>query len=138
MALDMCITHVFLSLYHLNPHSVLTTTCKLRDKNVLSSSSYQCFPWWLNGRESACQCRKHRFDPWVRNIPWRRKWQLTPVFLPGKSHRVSSLVDYSQTKLWLNNQKSNNIFIPPLMTNFLCNIPMVMYGCESWTIKKAE
>ena len=26
------------------------------------------------------------FDPWVRKIPWKRKWQLTPVFLPGKSH----------------------------------------------------
>ena len=26
-----------------------------------------------------------RFDPWVRKIPWKRKWQPTPVFLPGKS-----------------------------------------------------
>ena len=26
----------------------------------------------------------HGFDPWVRKIPWRRKWQPTPVFLPGK------------------------------------------------------
>ena len=25
---------------------------------------------------------KCRFDPWVGKIPWRRKWQLTPVFLP--------------------------------------------------------
>ena len=25
-------------------------------------------------------------DPWVGKIPWRKKWQLTPVFLPGKSH----------------------------------------------------
>ena len=32
------------------------------------------------------QCRKPRFDPWVRNMPWRRKWQPTPVSLPGKSH----------------------------------------------------
>ena len=32
------------------------------------------------------QCRRHRFDPWVRKIPWRRKWQPTLVFLPGKSH----------------------------------------------------
>ena len=28
---------------------------------------------------------KHRFDPWVGKIPWRRAWQPTPVFLPGKS-----------------------------------------------------
>jgi len=41
------------------------------------------------------QCRRHRFDLWVRKIPWRRKWQPTPVFLPGKSHRQRSLVGYS-------------------------------------------
>ena len=35
------------------------------------------------------------FDPWVRNIPWRRAWQPTPVFLPGKSHEQRSLVGYS-------------------------------------------
>ena len=35
------------------------------------------------------------FDPWVRKIPWRRKWQPTPVFLPGKSHGQKSLASYS-------------------------------------------
>ena len=34
-------------------------------------------------------------DPWVRKIPWRRKWQLIPVFLPGEYHGQRSLVDYS-------------------------------------------
>ena len=34
----------------------------------------------------------HRFNPWIRKIPWRRKWQPTPVFLLGKSHRQRSLV----------------------------------------------
>ena len=37
----------------------------------------------------------NRFYPWVQKIPWRRKWQPTPVFLPGKSHGQRSLVDYS-------------------------------------------
>ena len=32
------------------------------------------------------------FNPWVGKIPWRRKWQLTPVFLPEKSHGQRSLV----------------------------------------------
>ena len=41
------------------------------------------FPQWLNGKEAACQCRRCRFDPWVRRMPWRRKWQLAPVFGPG-------------------------------------------------------
>ena len=30
--------------------------------------------------EPNCQCRRHRFDPWIGKIPWRRKWQPTPVF----------------------------------------------------------
>ena len=39
--------------------------------------------------------RKHRFDPWVGKIPWRRAWQPTPVFLPGESHGQRSLEGYS-------------------------------------------
>ena len=50
-----------------------------------------------SGREFACQCRWHKrggFNPWVRKIPWRRKWQPTPVFLPGESHGQMSLEGY--------------------------------------------
>ena len=35
-----------------------------------------------------------RFDPWVGKIPWRKAWQLTPVFLPGKSHGQRNLAGY--------------------------------------------
>ena len=42
------------------------------------------------------QCRRTRFDCWVRKIPWRRKWQPTPVFLPGKSYGQRSLASYSR------------------------------------------
>ena len=48
---------------------------------------------WLRGKESTCQCRRCRFDLW--KIPWRRKWQPTPVFLPVKSRGQRSLVGYS-------------------------------------------
>ena len=34
-------------------------------------------------------------SPWVRKIPWRRKWQPTPVFLPGEFHGQRSLAGYS-------------------------------------------
>ena len=50
---------------------------------------------WCNGKESICQCRRckrHRFNPWVRKIPWSRKWRPTPVFLPGEFHGQRSLV----------------------------------------------
>ena len=52
-------------------------------------------PWCLSSREYTCLCRKRGFDPWVGKIPWRRKWPLTPVFLPGKFHGQRSLVGYS-------------------------------------------
>ena len=44
---------------------------------------------------AACQCRRHRFSPQVRKIPWRRKWQPAPVFLSGEIHGQWSLAGYS-------------------------------------------
>ena len=46
------------------------------------------FPGGASGKEPACQCRRLRdseFSPWVEKIPWRRKWQPTPEFLPRES-----------------------------------------------------
>ena len=57
--------------------------------------SFMGLPWWLSGKESSCQNKRCRFDPWVGKIPWRRRWQPTPVFLPRKSHRQRSLVGSS-------------------------------------------
>ena len=51
-------------------------------------------PRWLSGKESVCQCRRRGFDPWLG--PWRRNWQPTPVFLPGKSHGQRNLMGYYQ------------------------------------------
>ena len=56
------------------------------------------FPGGASGKGSIRQRRRHKswgFDPWARKIPWRRKWQATPVFLPEKSHGQSSLGGYS-------------------------------------------
>ena len=48
-----------------------------------------------DGKESACQCRRPRFNPWVKKISWRREWQPTPVFLSGKFHGQRSLAGCS-------------------------------------------
>ena len=56
------------------------------------------FPGGASGEEPTCQCRsykKHGLDPWVGKIPWRRKWQPTPVFLPAESHGQRSLVGHN-------------------------------------------
>ena len=55
-------------------------------------------PRWHSRKEFACQCRRHKrcgFNPLVRKIPWSKKWQSTPVFLPEESHGQRSLVGYS-------------------------------------------
>ena len=53
------------------------------------------FPGGSVIKEPVCQHRRCKFDPWVGKIPWRRKWQPTPVFLPEKSHGQRNLVGYS-------------------------------------------
>ena len=65
-------------------------------------------PWWLNDQEAsqlavvvknlpanAGDVKRHGFDPWIGRIPWSRKWQPTPVFLPGKFPGWRSLAGYS-------------------------------------------
>ena len=42
-------------------------------------------PWWLIWSRIYLHCERPGFDPWVGQIPWRRAWQPTPVFLPGES-----------------------------------------------------
>ena len=48
-----------------------------------------------NPAANAGDIKRHRFDPWVRKIPWRQAWQPTPVFLPGESQGQRNLAGYS-------------------------------------------
>ena len=73
-------------------------------KNILWPSFIRAS--WLR---ICLQCKRSGFVSWVRKIPWRRKWQSSPVFLPGKSHGQRSLAGYSPWRLkesdtteWLN------------------------------------
>ena len=64
----------------------------------ITSPKLSWLPRWLSGKKSTCQYRRfrrHGFDPWIRKILCRRKWQPTPVFLPGVSHGQRRLVGYS-------------------------------------------
>ena len=66
---------------------------------LVLDSDYKTAPLMVQiVKEWACQCRRLKrcgFDPWVKKIPWRRKWQPTPVFLPGEFHGQRSLAGYS-------------------------------------------
>ena len=62
------------------------------DNHLVNSGD---FPSVSDGKSVCLQCGRPGFDPWVAKIPWRRKWQPTPVPLPGKPHGRSSLIGYS-------------------------------------------
>ena len=69
-------------------HSLLFGTLSLED-------AVWWFPDGSRGRV-LLQCRRCSFYAWFGKTPWRKKWQPTPVFLPGKFHGQRSLVGYSQ------------------------------------------
>ena len=69
-------------------------------ENQLKVGKYHIFwlPRWLSGKQCGHQCRRCKrcwCNPRVRKLPWRRKWQPTPVFFAGKFHEQRSLVGYS-------------------------------------------
>ena len=84
---------------------------------------------WLSSKRTHLPSRRPGFSPWVGKIPWRRKWQPTPVFLLGKSHGQRSLVDSSS---WGHKRvghdlatKQQQICLP--ITEPLCYIPEILY-----------
>ena len=62
-----------------------------RELRIETTQFFVWLPRRLSDKESACQCKRGRFSPWVGEILWRKKWQPTPVFLPGKSHGQRNL-----------------------------------------------
>ena len=76
------------------------------------------------------QCRRPGFEPWVGKIPWRRKWQSTPVPLPGKSHGQRSLVGSSP---WGRKESDTTEWLHFPLSFFLYET--THYGCEAlWNL----
>ena len=95
----------------------MRSTCTLQSRmsGIETQFDLAYLPRWLSGQESTCQCRRHRFNPWVGKVPWRRKWQPTPVFLPGKFHGQRSLVGYSP---WCHNELNMTEYTRTLVSLF--------------------
>ena len=68
---------------------------------------------------------RHVFDPWAGKIPWRRTWQPTPVFLPGKSHGQRSLAGYRPGDYKSQTQLSNKTTYTHTHTEEFPDSPMV-------------
>ena len=123
---ETCVIGLFLQRLKMNllywnglTNHLSTWTLKLRSPKQRGSSPKPGLPWRLSGKQSACWCRRHGFNPWVGKIPWKRKWQPTPVFLLGESHGQRSLAGYGpwgrkrvgHTE-WLNNNSPKQINKP--------------------------
>ena len=72
-------------------YSLLTCFRCTQNNSVIYVYTHMC----LSGLKIHLQCKRCRFDPWVRKIPWRRAWQPTPVFMSGESHGQRSLTCFS-------------------------------------------
>ena len=81
-------------------HVVVHAAAQVIQKDSQVICPQACVRWGFlgdtSGKRHACQCRgrKRQFQSQVRKVPWRRAWQLSPVFLPGESGQ-RSLVGYS-------------------------------------------
>ena len=94
-------------------------------------------PYWLSGKESTCQCRRHGFSPWVRKIPWRRKWQVPPVLLPGNSHGQRSLAGYSPWgRKELDMTGRLHFHLRQLVGLFVSYLPMTLYNGNNSDLAK--
>ena len=69
------------------------------------------------------QCRRCRIDLWVGKIPWRRKWQPTPVFLSGESHGQKSLMGYMGLQRVGHDLLTEHIDIYPFSLEPLSHLP---------------
>ena len=102
-------------------------------------------PRWWGGKESAFQCRRCGFDPWVEMIPWSRKWQPAPVVLPGKfpgqrslvgyspwSHKESNTTECPGTHICFKEENSIHSFIQQIPEDLPCPGSMHREGWSRW------
>ena len=99
-----------------------------------------------SGTKSIClQCGRPGFDPWVRKIPWRRKWQPTPVLLPGESRGWKSLLlllsRFSHVRLCATPQTAAHQAPPSLgfsRQEHWSGLPQSLVGYNPWGRKESD
>ena len=89
--------------------------------NPISYYAIWASPMALQVKNLQCRsCRSQGFDLWVSKIPWRRKWQPTPVFLPGESHGQRRLAGYNP---WGREESDT--------TEHICTMTTVLFSISS-------
>ena len=95
-------------------------------------------PKWPSGKEPTCQCRRQkrlRFNPWLRKIHWKGKWQLSTVFLPGNPHGQRSLGAYSpwdcKSQTWLS-EKANQPIMQICVAHSSFHVLIILWKVSFW------
>ena len=103
---DICsfFSKVSIKVFDLFKNQIVGSYCSI----LIYFVCYGRLPRWNSGKKSTCQWRKSKrfgFETWVGKTPWSRKWQPTPVFLPGKFHGQRSLAAtverVTEHQMWL-------------------------------------
>ena len=80
-------------------------------------------------------------DPWIRKVPWRRKWHPTPVFLPAKSYGQRILVGYTghgvaETQKRLSSVQSSRSVVSDSPTPWTTERQASLFIANSWSLLK--
>ena len=92
---------------------------------VLSVNQVFGLPWWLGIKEASCECCRHRFGPWVRKIPWRRKWQSTLQY-----SCLENLMDRGAWQATVHGVARSQTWLKQLNTAYRC--PQQNSGSLTW------
>ena len=96
-------------------------------------------PQWLSRWRICLQWRRHRrcrFNPWVKKIPWRRKWQPCPVFLPKKSPGQRSLggLESKRSQKVKKTEQLSTHFLPNLHSSCLYFLYVLKSEASSFAV----
>ena len=91
---------------------------------IYNSFPYNSFPGGSDGKSACLQCGRPGFSPWVGKISWRKKWQPTPVLLPGKLHGWRSPIGYS---LWGRKESDTTMRL-----HFALSLFLIINRNQSW------
>ena len=104
----------------LPPEHLITNTWGVLKKCIHAQALTQELPWCLSDKKICLPMQEmqemRELDPWVRKTPWRRKWQPTPVFLPGESHGQRHLLGYSP---WGHKSQTDLATKPPAFLEYV-------------------
>ena len=86
------------------------------------------FPGGSDDQESTCNVGNLGLIPRSGRSPWRRKWQPTPVFLPGESHGQRSLAGYSP---WGHKElgTTERLSLPPSQRGAVAHLGSMSLNC---------